>query len=67
MLLTIQTIKDTIYENDKEHFLLTRNMYFENFEVWGCFLRIDAKLCCTTSNIHGNSVAESVFRYLSII
>ena len=38
---------------------------FDNFEIWGCLLRIDAKLCCTqTSNIHGSSMAEG--KYISL-
>ena len=37
-------------------------VYFEDFEIWGCLLRIDAKLCCTqTSSIHGSSMAKSIF------
>ena len=36
--------------------------YFEHFEIWGCLLRIGAKLCCIqTSNIHVSSMAESIF------
>ena len=30
---------------------MIRNIFFkqvtENFEIWGCLLRIDVKLCCT--------------------
>ena len=66
MLSTIQTTKETIY-NDNEHFLLTGCS--KDFETWGFLLKIDAKLCFTSaapSNIHGNSVAESIFPVFSL-
>ena len=36
--------------------------YFEHFEIWGCLLKMGAKLCCIqTSNIPVSSMAESIF------
>ena len=41
--------------------------YFEDFEIWGCLLKIDAQLCCTLGNIHGSSIKVfSLFKYQSV-